>query len=152
MKRRSFLGAAVASPFAAKSAAAKAAADGVAMEAMGLGNLSYLFARESVPASVSGTSPSTIALAAVREYLKINGLPRHKKDEIEHIARTDRGYIDPDVAVLRSVSPTVKARLQRDRVRARAEAQVMFGLDYNIERRAFNEAMEKLVGYPIEWF
>ena len=81
-----------------------------------------------------------------RDVLK-NPLPYYRE-----LLENHPGYIDPDVAVLRSVSPAVKARLQRDRVRARAEAQVMFGLGYNIERRAFNEAMEKLVGYPIEWF
>lgn len=107
LSRRNFLGAAAASPLAAKEMVKKAA-EAASMEAAGIS-----LHGDSLYTGVAGIdidSPQQSLWEAVKKI----GIPDWKRDDLRADARRSR-TLDPDIAALKSLSMAAKMRKQWNR-------------------------------------
>lgn len=148
MNRRGFLGF-----FGGAVAAGPAAARSMASESV-LKQTGFAGGSE-----VAGAAPAPIENATSSAYRKAvrwirrNGIPEWKMNELRQRAEHKRGTgIDPDLAVLRSVSPGWKAREQR---RRNLEREIEFSLSSIGRGRARDEFSKKLsdrFGGWMDWY
>lgn len=114
--RRSFLRTLALAPVAAKDAAAKmsiGAATSAASDASGL--MAGLAPGASSYGAPMVAAPWQSDIDRVMRW-KAFGLPSWKQREIKHNARHQARVLDPDIAALRSLSPSAAYTLQRARI------------------------------------
>ena len=111
INRRLFLGAAATSPFQAKELAHEAArklAEASSMQAVGTSLYS-----DSLYTGIA-TPVAEAPMRSLWEAITDLGVPDWKQEDLREDARRNR-TLDPDIAALRSVSLSVKMRMQWDR-------------------------------------
>lgn len=111
LNRRSFFGVAVASPLAAKEAAQKVideAASAATFEASGMSMYG-----DSLYSGIS-VSDDDGPMRNIWDAIKDIGIPDWKKDDLQEDARRSR-TLDPDIATMKSFSPSAKLRMQWER-------------------------------------
>lgn len=159
MKRRGFLGLLGLAPFGAKAAADDALVQmgfqhGSKVLSAAAPILSNQVAYDG-PGEMPCTAPDSGSwvekmIANSRKALKFlnkDGLPAWKRAEIAHRElNTPRHGLDPDLAVLVSVSPGWKARRQRQRNIARAEAMAVRAISIYADRAAWQQK------HGLEWY
>lgn len=153
MKRRSFLGFLSLSA-AAGPVAAKAALDNTILTSSGFSGGSA-GALVSSATSLESCAPKNITSAQSRKFwnwFKKTGLPEWKLEDIRFDAEHDRNRgLDPDIASLRSASPTWKANTQRNRNIQRRILHATHSVISERERDAFRDLTYKKFGRSLYW-
>ncbi|MDP4593127.1 MAG: hypothetical protein NWT00_01000 [Beijerinckiaceae bacterium] len=108
LNRRSFFGVAVASPFAAKEAAARVIEQAAQMEAGGIGLYS-----DSLYTGIAATGDDG-PMRSIWDAIKDIGIPEWKREDLRDDARRSR-TLDPDIASMKSFSLNAKMRMQWER-------------------------------------
>lgn len=119
-----------ASPFAAKAAASKLAAEGQMAKMMGIPNIP---SAGSIGAKASVGVPSYItkSMVAASQFVKTFGLPPGIEEQMRDRAKYV-GALDPDIASKRSWSMNVKIMTQRERNFRRDVERIHKSSDYRI--------------------
>lgn len=158
MKRRTFLGftlgAAVTGPTAAKQALAEAQ----------LGSMGFPRGTELIggalgsadPAQALENSISKPSMGKLRKFvtwIRARGVPDFQSSELYDRTLQMRQYgFDPDLAVLRSMSPVNKARIQGMRNRERAWNVMLLRVTNNKSREEFQEMCKDRFGFEPNWW
>ncbi|WP_421849843.1 hypothetical protein [Oricola sp.] len=107
------------------------------------------------PNAVDPVAPETNLrfIGKFKNWIAKNGLPQWKREECARRAMAHRqNYgLDPDLAVLRSVSPIFKAQEQRRRNIRREEEWAISAVVNDARRRRFERLSEGHFGEPLFW-
>ncbi|MGV1913573.1 hypothetical protein G6K96_21815 [Agrobacterium vitis] len=146
MKRRGFLGI-FAGAVATGPQALKAATDDAILRSTGIPSGIEVAGASPCQPAVGSTSPKVI------NWIKRIGIPEWKMQEIRMRADHDRVQgLDPDLAVLRSVSAGYKAVEQRRRNVERRIAQSLTFIDIHHQRQGFAKKVLSKFGYDLHWY
>lgn len=110
LNRRKFLGAAAASPLAAKELAVKAA-EAAEMDLMSASGVELY--GDSIYTGVTTYDPEP-EMRSIWDAIKDMGVPEWKRDDLWDDARRSR-TLDPDIASMRSMSLSAKMKMQWQR-------------------------------------
>lgn len=148
MRRRAFFGF-LGGAAASGPALAKVAADHATLRQAG-------FSMGSEVACASPTSAAPASAGAVSKFIrwvKRSGIPAWKMHELRRQADYQRQYgFDPDLASLVSVSPSFKARTQRQRNLDRLIETSLASVGRNSERHKFDEKIRAQFGDGLDWY
>lgn len=140
MNRRSFLKASAAAPVAARTLSQQlaAAVGGFSMDAAMAAGVSALGSTPpACPLPIDQASDLDRQSRLLRA-LRLYGIPSWKRKEFRRYARNDR-ILDPDIAVLRSISLSTKLRIQWARNELRWEQREIENLTETNERSSWFE-------------
>lgn len=158
MKRRTFLG------FALGGAATVPTAAKHALTEAQLGSMGFPRGTELVGGSLSEDSASYALERAVNKpsmsklrkfvtWIRSQGTPDFLSSELHERTMQMRHYgFDPDLAVLRSMSPVNKARIQGARNRRRAWNVMLLRVTNNKSREEFQEMCKDRFGFEPNWW